>query len=72
MECKDDHGPPRQTVTKGKGRRTDGGQAAGTTGSSPQCPNCGATEFDEDGDCAVCLEPGVIEVDPQDRASEFE
>jgi hypothetical protein len=28
-----------------------------------QCPHCGATEFDEDGDCAVCLEPGVIAVE---------
>jgi hypothetical protein len=26
----------------------------------PVCPNCGSKEFDEDGDCAVCLEPGVI------------
>ena len=23
------------------------------------CPNCGGTEFDADGDCASCWEPGV-------------
>jgi hypothetical protein len=26
----------------------------------PTCPNCGATEFDEDGDCTSCWEPGVV------------
>jgi hypothetical protein len=26
----------------------------------PVCPNCGSKEFDEDGDCALCLEPCVI------------
>jgi hypothetical protein len=25
----------------------------------PVCPNCGATEVDEDGDCAKCREPNV-------------
>jgi hypothetical protein len=24
------------------------------------CPNCGGTEFDEDGDCIRCWEPGVV------------
>lgn len=25
----------------------------------PVCPHCGGIEFDEDGDCTSCLEPGV-------------
>jgi hypothetical protein len=25
----------------------------------PVCPHCGGIEFDEDGDCVNCLEPGV-------------
>jgi hypothetical protein len=29
--------------------------------SQPVCPNCGGTEFDEDGDCTSCWEPGVVE-----------
>jgi hypothetical protein len=72
MECQDDCGPPPQTATGVEGTRVDARHTAGTTGPSPQCPNCGATEFDEDGDCAACLEPDVIEVDPQDRAVGFE
>jgi hypothetical protein len=24
------------------------------------CPNCGGTEFDADGDCVGCWEPGVV------------
>jgi hypothetical protein len=24
------------------------------------CPNCGGTEFDEDGDCTSCWEPAVV------------
>jgi hypothetical protein len=27
----------------------------------PTCPNCGATEFDEDGDCIRCWEPHVVQ-----------
>ncbi len=23
------------------------------------CPNCGGTDFDEDGDCTGCWEPGI-------------
>jgi len=26
----------------------------------PTCPNCGGREFDEDGDCTRCREPGVV------------
>jgi hypothetical protein len=29
-------------------------------GISTACPNCGGTEFDEDGDCTCCWEPAVI------------
>jgi hypothetical protein len=36
--------------------------AADLETNSVKCPNCGGTEFDEDGDCAVCFEPGVIPV----------
>lgn len=25
----------------------------------PVCPHCGGIEFDEEGDCVACLEPGV-------------
>jgi hypothetical protein len=28
--------------------------------AGPTCPNCGGREFDEDGDCTTCWEPGVI------------
>jgi hypothetical protein len=30
-------------------------------GPQPTCPNCGGREFDEDGDCTSCWEPGVVE-----------
>jgi hypothetical protein len=70
LEREEDHGPPPQTVAQGKGRPIDVGHTAGKAGSPPACPNCGATEFDEDGDCAACLEPGVIEVDQQDVCGE--
>lgn len=32
-----------------------------------KCPNCGSTEFDDDGDCAACHEPAVVEApaDPE-------
>jgi hypothetical protein len=72
MECEGDHGPPPETVPEGKLRRIDVGHTADKAGALPTCPHCGATEFDEDGDCAVCLEPGVIEVDPHGRTGEFE
>ena len=29
-------------------------------GLQPVCPNCGGVEFDEDGDCTSCWEPGVV------------
>ena len=50
----------------------EGGSAASTLGSYRQetsptvilggavCPNCGGTEFDADGDCTRCREPGVV------------
>jgi hypothetical protein len=37
-----------------------------TTGLAAVCPNCSGTEFDEDGDCTSCWEPGVVE--PGSRA----
>lgn len=30
------------------------------------CPNCGATDFDDDGDCVRCWEPGVVRTDAGD------
>ena len=37
------------------------------------CPNCGATAFDEDGDCLECREPGVRPPEPpQDALDEEE
>ena len=34
------------------------------------CPNCGGTEFDEDGDCTRCWEPGVARGDAGPNAEE--
>ena len=31
-----------------------------TANPQPTCPNCGAAEFDEDGDCTRCWEPAVV------------
>jgi hypothetical protein len=28
------------------------------------CPNCGSHEADDDGDCTVCREPGIVAVGP--------
>jgi len=36
-----------------------GDDTAPTETSTPVCPNCGATEVDDDGDCAKCHEPNV-------------
>ncbi len=33
------------------------------TTTTPTCPNCGHAEFDEDGDCAKCREPGVVKTE---------
>ena len=44
-----------------------GGQA---DPSAPACPNCGSTEFDDDGDCIHCWEPGVVQTDSQPKAKE--
>ena len=35
----------------------------------PTCPNCGGVEFDEDGDCTSCWEPGVVEVAERPRTA---
>ena len=35
---------------------------AATVCAQPSCPNCGGREFDDDGDCTACWEPGVVEV----------
>ena len=32
---------------------------------APACPNCGATDFDEDGDCTSCWEPSVVGDSPE-------
>jgi len=42
------------------GMEDEAQSAASDEAGPPACPNCGSKEFDEDGDCAVCLEPGVI------------
>lgn len=34
------------------------------------CPNCGSTQFDEDGDCIHCWEPGVVGTDTPPNARE--
>ena len=34
------------------------------------CPNCGSTEFDEDGDCIRCWEPGVAQTTKRPQARE--
>jgi hypothetical protein len=47
------------------GMEDEGQSAASGEAGPPVCPNCGSTEFDEDGDCAACLEPGVIAKDGQ-------
>ena len=36
------------------------------------CPNCGATAFDEDGDCLECREPGVRPPEPSQDAPDEE
>ena len=41
------------------GMEDEGQSAASGEAGPPVCPNCGSTEFDEDGDCAACPEPGV-------------
>ena len=40
-----------------------GEEVAATEPSQKACPNCGATEVDEDGDCAKCHEPKVASED---------
>jgi len=34
------------------------------------CPNCGGTEFDTDGDCTSCWEPGVVKPDAGSGSTE--
>ena len=34
-------------------------EPAGPRPDRPVCPHCGGFEFDDDGDCASCLEPDV-------------
>ena len=45
--------------TGGAHGRIPNSEVAGTV---PTCPNCGATEFDSDGDCVTCWEPGIVPV----------
>jgi hypothetical protein len=35
------------------------GELGSVARPEPICPNCGGTEFDEDGDCTSCWEPAV-------------
>lgn len=30
------------------------------SGTAVRCPNCGSSDFDDDGDCTNCWEPGVV------------
>lgn len=36
--------------------------------SGTVCPNCGGTEFDDDGDCVRCWEPGVATARPPEQS----
>ncbi len=49
---------PGQLLLPGIGGEVQ--SAASDEAGTSVCPNCGSKEFDEDGDCAVCLEPGVV------------
>ena len=40
-----------------------GGSHPETPEPAITCPNCGGAEFDEDGDCVKCWEPGVGRVE---------
>jgi hypothetical protein len=56
MEDDDEALRLREDDSAAHGRETD----RATVCSQPKCPNCGGTEFDDDGDCSSCLEPGVV------------
>lgn len=60
-----DEPPPTARLAGDERHRVDAPElpGGGSTADAPQpglvCPNCGGTEFDEDGDCVRCWEPGV-------------
>jgi hypothetical protein len=53
--------PRRKTRSAGRPARSQtGSQPAGPAETARvACPNCGGTQFDSDGDCTRCWEPGV-------------
>ena len=50
---------PRRNAAHNVGQLTTGEPEAKPETVPTVCPNCGATEVDEDGDCAKCHEPNV-------------
>ena len=71
-----DESPPTAERTDDESRPVDtaeipgGGSSADASQPGLTCPNCGGTEFDEDGDCIRCWEPGVARVDAVPNAEE--
>ena len=63
-ETVDREAPPTDTVPVEPDGHADLPRAG------PACPNCGSTEFDDDGDCTQCWEPGVAPIDTQPKAKE--
>ena len=74
MECGDEPPPggrsgdapaaPADSLPSSRGTQADRPIPA------PACPNCGSTEFDEDGDCTRCWEPGVVRANKRPQARE--
>ena len=60
----DAEGPPADSV------QAHHGSQAGRPVPAHTCPNCGSNEFDEDGDCIHCWEPGVVRNDTRPKATE--
>ena len=71
-----DEPPPTAQRTGDESRPVDAPEIPGGSSNADAlppaltCPNCGATEFDEDGDCIQCWEPGVARVDAGPKAEE--
>jgi hypothetical protein len=73
IECGEESSPAEGAVDA-ENRLTDPGKVPGRKHNAgpfaPACPNCGSTEFDEDGDCIHCWEPGVVQTDTPPKARE--
>ena len=59
-----------ETLPGGAPEVPGGGSRAEAARPGLACPNCGGTEFDEDGDCIRCWEPGVAPGDAGPRAEQ--